>query len=357
MSFGNAILRALRGLRSISGICGLSAATAMMIVGIHTPATAQSSSGEPRHKVIYDADFGVDDAMGLIFLSRSREVELLGVTTVFGNAFIDNTTKNALFLKDYLGFAAPVAQGAAKPLVGPAGEPPKLHGANGLGNYAVPAARSKVDARPASQFIIDTVRENPGEVTIISVGRLTNLALAMSQDPELPKLVKQVIVMGGAFGYNYGGQRSGQNPFNVAEANISGDARASDEVMNAGWPLTLVPLDVTIRTIMDKAFLDALPGKDGELIRAISGPTYVTPQGSTPVHDSSAIFYALRPDAYKTVDGIIRVATDGPTVGQTSVGKPTSNNPAYQGRQVNKVTVEVDTEAVLKLYHSTLAAQ
>jgi hypothetical protein len=192
--------------------------------------------------------------------------------------------------------------------------------------------RAALDPRSAPQLIIDLVRAHPGEVTILAVGRLTNLATALALAPDLPHLVKRVVIMGGAFGYNYQGQRSGSNPFSVAEANIGGDPEAADEVINAGWPVTLVPLDVTIRTVMDRAYLTALPGKDGALIRAITRQTYVNAQGSMPVHDSSAVFYALRPSAYTTVEGVVRVEPGtGPAAGITVMAPPAAAIRALQG--------------------------
>ena len=307
-------------------------------------------------KVIYDADFGIDDAMALILLARRPDVALLGVTTVFGNAQIADTTRNALFLKDYLGLSAPVARGAAKPLMGPTPPPPAwIHGANGLGNYPVPVPRAALDPRSAPQLIIDLVRAHPGEVTILAVGRLTNLATALALAPDLPHLVKRVVIMGGAFGYNYLGQRSGSNPFSVAEANIGGDPEAADEVINAGWPVTLVPLDVTIRTVMDRAYLTALPGKDGALIRAITRQTYVNAQGCMPVHDSSAVFYALRPSAYTTVEGVVRVEPGtGPAAGITVMAPPGSRDPGFAGHGTVHVATGVDAPAVLAFYAQSL---
>jgi purine nucleosidase len=214
-----------------------------------------SAQAAERQKIIYDTDPGVDDAMGLIFLARSPDVDLLGVTSVVGNSTIENTTRNALFLKDYLGFSAPVARGAAKPVYG---DPPQIgdiHGANGLGNYNIPPIRSQIDSRPAYQMIIDLVRANPHEVTLICVGRLTNVAMALAEAPDITKLVKRVIIMGGAFGYSYRGPRTEKNIWAMAEANIGGDPYSAETVINAGWDVTLIPLDVTIRTIMDKAYL------------------------------------------------------------------------------------------------------
>lgn len=174
------------------------------------------------HKVIFDTDPGVDDAMALLFLHRHPAIELVGITTVFGNASIETTTRNALFLKGAWNIAAPVAKGigetldAGRPHVG---WPTGIHGDDGLGNIDVPAQIDlPLDPRPAHRFIIDTVRANPGQVTLIAVGRMTNLARALRDDPEIATLVKAVVIMGGAFDV----------PGNItpaAEANIHGDRK------------------------------------------------------------------------------------------------------------------------------------
>src|SRR5690606_7803723 len=169
-------------------------------------------------KVIFDTDPGIDDAMALLYLSKLPEIELVGITTVVGNADIDTTTRNALFLRQQFGLTAPVVRGAGKTLDGvDKPEPVIVHGVNGLGEVEIPPVdESGLVAGEASQFIIDMVRAHPGEVTIIAVGRMTNLALALRADPEAARLTKQVVIMGGAFGYQ--GRSGNQTP--AAEANI-----------------------------------------------------------------------------------------------------------------------------------------
>lgn len=150
------------------------------------------------HKVIYDTDPGIDDAMALVFQALSPDIELLGITSVFGNATIDTTTRNALYLAHRFAPGVPVARGAGEPLEGSAPAPlPAIHGDDGLGNIGVvPPVHAMPDARAASRFIVDTVRRHPGEVTLLAVGPLTNLALALVDDAGIASLVKQVIVMG-----------------------------------------------------------------------------------------------------------------------------------------------------------------
>jgi len=219
------------------------------------------------HKVIFDTDPGVDDAMALLFLHNHPEIDLIGITTVFGNASIETTTRNALFLKREWDIAAPVARGEGKtynPMRNPTDWPVMIHGHDGLGNIDVPETTAlPVDPRPAHRFIIETVRANPGEVTLIAVGRMSNLAYALKEDPEIAGLVKQVIIMGGAFDV----------PGNItpaAEANIHGDPEAADVVMTAPWKVVVVGLDVTMKTVMTRKRLAELTAKNGKHLKLLS---------------------------------------------------------------------------------------
>ncbi len=155
-------------------------------------------------KIILDTDPGIDDAMAILFAEAHPDIDLMAITTVYGNATIDNATQNALYLKQKFGMKALVAKGADKPLVkAPVGATVVVHGEAGFGDVKAPSALdvSAIDT-PAYQFIIDSVRAEPGEITLVAVGPLTNLALALEADPEIVNLVKEVVVMGGAFGEN-----------------------------------------------------------------------------------------------------------------------------------------------------------
>jgi purine nucleosidase len=316
-----------------------------------------------RLKVIYDTDPGVDDAMALLLLARHRDVDLLGITTCFGNGTIETTTRNALYLKGLFGINAPVSRGAGEPIVGgAASEPPTMvHGDNGLGNIPIAAVTAAADPRPAAQMIIDLVRANPHEVTIIAVGRMTNLALAMRLDPGIVPLVKAVSVMGGAFGRN--GHFGNVTP--VAEANISGDPVAADVVFGAGWPLTVVGLDVTHESVMTDDYVEALArdaGRDGKFLWEVSRfyagfytSTAQTKSGFA-VHDSSAVAYALHPEFFAIERGAVRVVTEGIARGQTILRPEGYFDHAsdWDGRPMVDVCVGVDAPAFLSFYRNTI---
>lgn len=317
--------------------------------------------GMQKLKVIYDTDPGVDDAMALLLLARHKRIELIGVTSVFGNADIATTTRNALYLKQNLGFSAPVAQGAGAPLVGEPDDPPTfVHGMNGLGDIDLPDITEAADPRPAHQLIIDLVKANPHEVTIIAVGRMTNLERAMREAPEIVRLVKQIVVMGGTFGRN--GHTGNVTP--VAEANIWGDPDAADIVFGAAWPIVIAGLDVTQQTIMTEAYLAELAtaaGSDGAFVRAISAFYQNFHRESAGlngfyVHDSSAVALALHPEFYTMETGAIRVVTEGIAIGQTIIKPDGRGYPpgAWDNRPSQSIAVGVDADAVLKFYRDTL---
>lgn len=313
-----------------------------------------------RLKVIFDTDPGIDDAMALLLLARHPEVELAGVTTVFGNGDIDTVTRNALYLKDRFGFAAPVAQGAAAPIAGEARPAATIvHGENGLGGVDVPAtSRSTLDSRPAHRLIIDLVRAHPGEITLIAVGRMTNLALALAEAPDIAGLVRDVVVMGGGFGRN--GHFGNITP--AAEANIFGDPVAADIAFGADWPVAIVGLDVTKEVTMSRAYVDelaAVGGEDGRFVRAISSHYehfYRSREGIDGffVHDASAVTYALHPEYFFIERGQVRVVPDGIARGQTILkpeGRQFAAGP-WDGRPLQTVCVGVQSGRVLALYRS-----
>ena len=313
------------------------------------------------HKVIFDTDPGVDDAMALLFLHNHPEIDLIGITTVFGNAAIETTTRNALFLKREWGIAAPVARGEGKtynPMRNPTDWPVMIHGHDGLGNIDVPEAIDlPIDPRPAHRFIIETVRANPGEVTLIAVGRMSNLAYALKEDPEIAGLAKQVIIMGGAFDV----------PGNItpaAEANIHGDPEAADAVMGAPWKVVVVGLDVTMKTVMTRRRLAELAAQNGTNLKLLSDISqfyidfygrHVEGEGMV-VHDSCACIYLVAPELFETRSGAIRVVCGGIADGQT-IQKPDARSfpPGnWDGLPSQHVCIGIDAQKVMALLDETL---
>jgi len=315
----------------------------------------------PLHKVIYDTDPGVDDAMALFFLHYHPDIDLVGITTGHGNGPVEITTRNALYLAERFGIVAPVARGAAGPLNGgEAHHASGVHGGNGLGDIELPETviREPI-GEPAHRFIVDMVRRHPGEITLLAVGRMTNLALALREAPDIAGLVKAVVIMGGAFGHN----GHGGNVTPAAEANIHGDPHAADEVFAASWPLTAIGLDVTHEVLMTTDYLRDLAAEAGEVGRFIWDISrfyedFYRRKGldGISVHDSSAAIYVVAPHLFETRTGAIRVVGEGLAAGQTiqkpdRLGFPPG---AWDDRPSHAIATGVQAQALLDLYRETL---
>jgi inosine-uridine nucleoside N-ribohydrolase len=313
--------------------------------------------------VIFDTDPGIDDAMALYLLARHPAIRLRAVTTVFGNAAVTTTTRNARGLAGLFGLQGlPVAAGAARALN--ATEEPHypdfVHGGDGLGGLADQAGPAvPLDPRPAHQLICDMVNAEPGKITLIAVGPLTNLALALRHDPSITTKVRQVIIMGGAFGT----RGHGGNVTPVAEANIICDPLAADAVFTAAWPVVLVGLDVTHEVVMSENFLSRLQGRGGpvgDFFWQVSRHYQRFYQGAAGIegiysHDASAVVYAIEPGAFTTRSGPVRVVTEGLAIGQTiqdhrnlGHGRPT----AWSGMPSQQVCIGVDAGRVLSIFDS-----
>jgi inosine-uridine nucleoside N-ribohydrolase len=312
------------------------------------------------HKVIYDTDPGVDDAMALLFLHRHPEIDLIGITTVFGNASIETTTRNALFLKREWNISAPVAKGASvtiNPSRKEGAWPTFVHGDDGLGNIDVPETVDvPLDPRPAYKFIIETVRANPGEVTLVAVGRMTNLALALKEDPEIAGLVKSVVIMGGNF-YVPG------NVTPVAEANIHGDPEAADIVMTAPWKVVVIGLDVTSITTMSRGYLGDIAARGDKAVKLLNDLSqfyidfykHAVDDGMM-VHDSCACVYVVAPELFTSISGAVRVVCGGIADGQTIVKPDGRHFPPgdWDGLPSQIVCTGISSQQVIDLIGDTL---
>lgn len=317
-----------------------------------------------KRKIIIDTDPGVDDALAIQFALGAAPLEVIGLTTVFGNVPEELATANALRLLHLAGRGdIPVARGAANPLRGPfAGGVPFVHGDDGQGNTFAPESPLTALPQPAAGFLVEQVRAHPGEITLVAVGPLTNLAQALTLEPRLMHLVREVVIMGG-------NALCPGNATPAAEANVLSDPDAADLVLGAGWPLTMVGLDVTHQVNMRRNALDQLAGLSGPLSRHVSAaiPFYrdffqrVNRTDGFYVHDSSAIAYLLAPELFGTEAWPVRVdASHGIGRGKTwpSLGDSDQEGAdallPWRDRPRINVCLRVDGPAVVDLILNTL---
>ncbi|MDE2416194.1 MAG: nucleoside hydrolase [Burkholderiales bacterium] len=317
-------------------------------------------------KVIYDTDPGVDDAIALYFALAHPAIDLMGITTTFGNVTVEQAAANALYLTALAGRHVPVTKGVQKPWVRDGEAPPAhIHGADGLGNLPSRTITTAApDPRSSAQFIVDMARAHPGEITLVAVGPLGNLALALKLEPALPVLLREVIVMGGTV-------LEPGNVSPVAEANIWNDPHAADKVFTAGCKLTMVGLDVTHRVVTELTLFDRIarhhahPATD-TLHHAVKFySTFYTGlhkhMEQTPgcyAHDLLAFVYLVAPGLFALETGAIRVATEGLALGQTILNRrPYIRYPhPGWGQDVpdTRVCMAVDSHGCLRLFEDTM---
>ena len=314
-----------------------------------------------KHKVIIDTDPGIDDAMAIAYAIAHPDIDLIALTTIFGNVSASEATDNALALLDCFGHECDVAKGETRPLVmEPRPHSYFVHGRNGLGNINVPKSPKSAVSDTAAEYLVKKTLEMPGEIDICAIGPLTNLARALDIDPAIATRVKSVSIMGGAV-YIPG------NVSPVAEANIWNDPHAAEKVFAASWPVVLSPLDVTTKVVLSPHFFadleDANP-KVGKLLsdmarfyarfyRSHSGLNGCIP------HDVMALAYLTIPGVYMQKRGAISAATDGPGIGQTifnPAGKPTVD-PDWQERPQHTALLDIDVRFFAAHYFDTIAGR
>lgn len=293
-------------------------------------------------RIVIDCDPGVDDAVAVLMALASPKLDVRGLTTVFGDTDLAITTRNARTLLRAGGRSElPVGHGAATPLVGRfGGGVPHIHGRDGLGDGGV--AREPSDNRPADTGAVELLRREalaaPGALTILAVGPLTNLALFARVHPEAARRVGRVVVMGGA----------ALCPGNVtpaAEANIHNDPEAAEVVLGFDWPVTMIGLDVTGRTILGAGHLDAIGRRHDLPARAV--PLYrrfsLEADGLDGIkaHDPAALTFVLRPDLFEVRPMPLRVELAGVGRGKTWVldGRGNGRLAGWEGRRPVGVAV------------------
>ncbi len=307
-----------------------------------------------RQRVVLDCDPGHDDALALMLAAGDPRSELLAVTTVAGNQTIDKVTHNARAVLTVAGVAGvPVARGAARPLVRAPIIAPEYHGESGLDGVELPEPTVPLDPRSAAELIVGTVMSHePGTVTLVPTGPLTNIALALALEPLLAERVRGVTLMGGTY------TRGNRNP--LAEFNIMADPEAAAAVFAADWPVTMVGLDLTHQALADDAVrsriraLRTAPARFGEDFLEYFAGAYAR-QGfsAPPVHDLCAVAAVLDPEVMTYRDAFVAVELTGTWTSGTTV----TDFDGLLGRPANtRVAVTLDRERLWDMTVSALAA-
>jgi inosine-uridine nucleoside N-ribohydrolase len=303
------------------------------VPGAHAAqSTDHGSSGQKTDRgpfrVIIDTDPGVDDALALLLAMRSPELKIEGITPVAGNVPLSLTLPNALRMVEIAGRTdIPVAAGAKVPLVRRLVTATYAHGENGLGGAVFPEPKTKPVAEDAADFIRRIVEKYPGEVTLIPIGPLTNIATALNLDPELAAKVKGIVLMGGSL--------SGGNITPAAEFNIYVDPEAARIVFQSGIPITMVGLDATRKTSLTEEHVRTLEASQNPVSQAAAtigrnAINHHREQGflvGPNMHDSLAMAAFLDPSILTFKDYYVDVETTGElTAGETLGYSPTAGD-------------------------------
>lgn len=274
-----------------------------------------------KRPFLIDCDTGTDDAIALMAALYSPQIDIKAITSVNGNVAEKYTSRNNLDLMEYLGRDIPVARGAVRPLLGGTfdteGDGDGTHGKTGLGSVTLPtASRSRFDPRVADQLIYETAVECKGELELLVIGPMTNIAIALCNHADLAGLIKRIWFMGGAV--------RGGNVLPTAEFNIWADALAGHIVTQAGIPMTMVGLDVTLKAVMtqeDIARLRAVDTRACQLTADLLDFMTRRHDGGGEdlvMHDALALAAAVCPECLTCVDAFVDVEYAGTyTIGHT----------------------------------------
>ena len=309
-------------------------------------------------KIIIDTDPGIDDSLAIFIALNSPELEVLGLTTIFGNAITKTCTENALRLLEIAKrIDIPVAEGAHAPLNGNfRGAATFVHGDDGQGNAKLPLPTTQALKIDAVTFLNETIENNPNEITLVPVGPLTNIANLLTKHPGIDAKIKEIVLMGG-------NARSPGNATPTAEANILNDPEAADIVFSAQCKVTMVGLDVTNNVFMNEEQVNTIGSFDNAKSKHINkiNPFYFNflknffEEEGMPIHDSSAVTYLVHPEYFETIQHPIKVETLGISRGKTWMGMGISDNEEglgerlkpWENRRKTNICVNVNTKKVI----------
>ncbi len=238
----------------------------------------------PPKRILFDTDPGIDDSLAILLALASPELRIEGISVVHGNCSVDQALANALGVLELAGATyIPVARGFSLPLVQASLLAPETHGSAGIGYATLPSPTAKRVPEHSVDFLIEKILSAPGEITLVCIGPLTNVAVALRTEPRIIAAVKEVIIMGGAI-------RHQGNTSPLAEFNVFVDPHAAHMVFHSGMPITLVPLDVTYQCALTRADVDRLLKISSPITRFVADSTR---------------FYMEYHDTYQHIDGCI----------------------------------------------------
>ncbi|XP_076931118.1 putative uridine nucleosidase 2 [Bidens hawaiensis] len=308
---------------------------------------------EPK-KIIIDTDPGIDDAMAIFLALRSPEVNVIGLTTIYGNVYTTLATRNALHLLEVAGRTdIPVAEGSHVSYM----KATKLrvadfvHGVDGLRNQNFPQPNSKPIEKSAAEYLVEQAKLYPGQITVVALGPLTNIALAVKLDPMFAKNIGQIVLLGGAFLVN-----GNVNP--ASEANIFGDPEAADIVFTCGADILAIGLNVTHQVILKDHDCDILAESDGIFAKYLSKilEFYFSyhrdaySMNGVYLHDPTTILAAVNPSLMTYTESVVRVQTTGITRGLSlffNKQKRFNEETEWCNKPTVKVAVTVDATEVV----------
>ena len=264
-----------------------------------------------KRPMLLDCDTGVDDAVAILLTKHLKTLELVAVTCVAGNVEVEQTTENTLRVLELAHMREiPVYRGAQRPLFGEPVTAQHVHGANGLNGIVLPAAARKAEAMPAWDAIYETAKRYAGELTVVTIGPLTNLALAIMKYQELPRLLRRIVLMGGA--------ASGGNVTPSAEFNVFADPEAADMVFTCGAQVAMCGLDVTMESYLTPDELDALAALGNtqavfarDVLQGMIQFYMEYSLAGVAFHDPATVLYADDDSIFQAERAWVRVETKG----------------------------------------------
>ena len=260
-----------------------------------------------KTKIILDCDPGHDDAVAIILAGKNPKIDLLGITIVSGNQTLDKTVRNALNVTQHLGIDVPVYGGCSEPMVRKKVVAGDIHGESGLDGPVFPPLERKAEPEHAVNFIIKTLMESEGDITVVTTGPMTNLAMAMRMEPNIVPKIKQIVLMGGAI--------ANGNISPAAEFNIMADAEAAYVCFTSGRPMTMVGLDVTRKVLCYPEIVERM-GRIGnrasKLFVDLMGHFCKTQKEvfgweGGPLHDPVTLAYLIDPSVLKVKPMNVRI--------------------------------------------------